>query len=141
MALTSPPPAVQALADMLGACAGWTALSGEIWYPSVPLGDSVGAETTAFIVIEEPEYLPRAMAPGIFIDGGRVEAQLFVYSANAAAIEQTARTIANQLKTQVAGLPIREVLTGMAGEPTAPELAGATSLWQITISVTYGLTF
>lgn len=141
MALTSPPPAVQALADMLNACAGWTALAGEIWYPSVSLGDSVDAETTAFIVIEDPEYMPRAMAPGIFLDGGRVDAQLFVYSANAAAIEQTARTIANQLKTQVAGLPIREVMTGMAGEPTAPELAGATSLWQINISVTYGLTF
>ena len=141
MALTNPPPAVQAYADMLNACAAWTALSGEIWYPSVALGDSVGAETTDFIIIEDPEFLPRAMAPGIFIDGGRLVAQLFVYSADASAIEKTAREIAGQLKTQVAGLPIREVLVGMAGEPMAPELAGATGLWQIGIETTYGLTF
>lgn len=124
----NPPPEVAALRTMLVASPTWAALAGSaktdnIHYPSVAVGDSVTPAPEPSILIEPSADEDDVLAPGVALPNGILVCVLRQKEVNAAAIETTARAIANEVVTQMVGLPLSGRKVGLCSKPDPASLA------------------
>lgn len=152
MSLTNPPGEISLIDSMLQSTATWATLTGATtWYPSLPVGGSVGAISPPYFILEPLERSPKAIAPGFFLPNGKLNIVLFLKTTSAAAIEDVARKIAFDLEQLQTGLPITGTIVGMAAESDSTFDANQnfhdaqadgmiSSTRNITITVNFGVT-
>ena len=125
---SNPPPEVAALKTMLVASATWAALAGaavstSIHYPSLSTGDSASPDPEPSLLIDPNMDEGRVVAPGIVVPDGTISVMLRQKEVNAAAIEKTARAIANEVVAQVVGLPLVGYKVGLCSMPRPEDRA------------------
>lgn len=146
MTLTAPPPAVEALRDMLLACAAVTSAgiaTGSIWYPAAAFDPDAGSADAlpAILIVQEGVSRSSYAAGAQGLPGGSLTATVFLSGASSSigAVEDLANDIAQQLMGQSTGLPITTVDVDPAQSITRGQVAGGVSFYCCTISLTWGL--
>jgi hypothetical protein len=129
--LTDPPPAVQALANMLDATSSWAL---DIWYPSAPANTSGDFAVIAPLEERRTRYAEGALP----IPGGSL--LLTIYRDDTAgALETEACTTQKELLTLATGLVLRSASVGRCAECGPAKIAGGEVRRAIDLTIEYGL--
>ena len=129
--LTDPPPAVDALADMVDACASW---AGDIYYPTAP---DTAAGTFA-VLNPEDETRNRYSEGATPIPSGSL--LLTIHSGvTIGALETQAQAVQKELLAKTTGLLLRSASVGRCSVAGPAVRAGGETRLVVDIVIQYGL--
>jgi hypothetical protein len=137
MALTTPPPQVQALSDQLiSAAVGFASEAASVWYPVKP--DFAGVTFPICVIADMgPRATPYAEGAAPLM-GGRL--RVIIYSdVGVGSLETLGRATLLALLSQYLGLPFRASDCGIASDPKPGKIAGGAAIFALALDLAYGL--
>ena len=143
MSLTSAPPEVTALRDMLLACAGVTALgidTNRIHYPTATIDPDAGTASALplFVLGSVPGNRTQYATQTIGLPSGDIVATLYVSGTNAGTLATALRTIAGQLMALSTGLAITAIAIDDPSDPT-PGMREDAPITCCTMTISHGI--